>query len=231
MSKHVVISGAASGLGKGLAKQYFKNGYYLHLWDRNSESLQEIKSQFSERVFVYAFDLTNDNDLDLAVQETLKNANRKVDLVIANAGVGGVNPGNSFSREINRKIFEVNSLGAINTLMAFVPNMIETKSGQLVAISSLASLRGLPAGASYSASKGALNNFLESVAMDLKPQGIDCTLILPGFIKTPMIDHDEFPTPFTLSVEDAAKRCFTARWHRWLLPKLNPDVPSTAQIF
>lgn len=257
MPKQVLITGAANGLGLALAKIYFAKGCHLHLWDINQTALEKLKSNFGPKVFIYGFDIADENELKKNVDLTLKNSFGGIDLVIANAGVGGVNPGDHFSEQVNRKIFEVNTLGAINTIMSFIPSMIRAKKGQIVAISSLASLRGLPSGASYSASKAALNNFVESIAMDLAPYQIVTTLILPGFIKTKMLDHDEFPTPFTVTIEKAAKACTSAierkkavylfPWHmkilalfnrilpapvhRWLLPRLNQTKSQKAQIF
>jgi short-subunit dehydrogenase len=86
---------------------------------------------------------------------------------------------------------------------AVLPQMFEQKSGQLVAIASLAGIRGLPFSASYSASKGAMINFFESLRLDLIGSGVDVTIIQPGFIKTPLTSGRENKMPFIMDLEDS----------------------------
>jgi short-subunit dehydrogenase len=92
----------------------------------------------------------------------------------------------------------------VNTLTPFVPGMIARGRGALVGICSLAGLRALPNAASYCASKAAQAAFLESMRLDLGPAGIVVTCVHPGFIRTPMTEHDEFRMPFMLTAERAA---------------------------
>jgi short-subunit dehydrogenase len=125
-------------------------------------------------------------------------------VVIANAGLGGTNPGYAFSREMDERVMAVNYTGMVNTLMPFVPGMIARGRGALVGICSLAGLRALPNAASYCASKAAQAAFLESMRLDLAPSGITVTCVHPGFIRTPMTEHDEFQMPFMVSAEHAA---------------------------
>jgi len=88
--------------------------------------------------------------------------------------------------------------------------MMERKSGHIVGISSLASTRGFPLAASYSATKAAQRNFLESLRVDLKPHGISVTTILPGFFKSKMTEHDEFSLPFLMDLSDVADKSLRA---------------------
>lgn len=204
-----LITGGASGLGKEITLLLVKEGYEVHVWDINSKALQSLKDINCD-INIYQVDLSDPQQITHAKKLVLKNSPSGIGLVIANAGIGAVNPGTSYSSAINEKVMMINSLGAMNTLTAFLPEMIKNNSGHLVAISSLASLRGVPAGASYSASKAALNNFIESLALDLKRNNIHTTTILPGFIKTPMVEHSEFPTPFCIPVNVAAQKCLSA---------------------
>jgi short-subunit dehydrogenase len=104
----------------------------------------------------------------------------------------------------------VNYHGMVNTLMPFVPGMLTRGHGALAGICSLASLRGLPNAGSYCASKAAQMTLLESLRVDLAPRGISVTCIHPGFIRTPMTAHDEFPMPFMVTSEAAAEVCIRA---------------------
>ena len=94
-------------------------------------------------------------------------------------------------------------MGAVNSVHAVLPRMLKKGSGQLVAISSLAGFRGLPKSAAYSASKAGMTAFFESVRLDVKHQGIDVTIIQPGFIKTPLTSGREAKMPFLMELDDA----------------------------
>lgn len=102
-----------------------------------------------------------------------------------------------------KRVIDVNLIGAVNAVAAVVPQMVERKSGQLVAISSLAGFRGLPKSAAYSASKGGMTNFFESVRLDVQKEGVAVTIIQPGFIKTPLTAGRENKMPFLMELEDA----------------------------
>jgi short-subunit dehydrogenase len=89
-------------------------------------------------------------------------------------------------------------------LAATVPQMVERRSGQFVGVASLAGLRGLPTSSVYSATKAAMQAFLEASRIDLAPYGIAVTTINPGFIATPMTERNQFKMPFLMSDERAA---------------------------
>jgi short-subunit dehydrogenase len=93
---------------------------------------------------------------------------------------------------------------------AVIPEMVKRGKGHLVAISSLAAYRGIPKSASYAASKAALSSFFESLRLDLKPKGIDVTIIHPGFIKTPLTAGREARMPFLMEVDYAVKKIIRA---------------------
>jgi short-subunit dehydrogenase len=124
--------------------------------------------------------------------------------LIANAGIGGNNKETRELRpEFVRQVIEINLMGAVNAVYAVLPRMLERREGQLVAVSSLAGFRGLPKSAAYSASKGAMTNFFESVRLDVQHQGVAVTIIQPGFIKTPLTSGRKNKMPFLMELEDA----------------------------
>ncbi|MBA2737364.1 MAG: SDR family NAD(P)-dependent oxidoreductase, partial [Pyrinomonadaceae bacterium] len=100
-------------------------------------------------------------------------------------------------------VININLLGAINAVSAVLPPMLENKSGQLVAISSLAGFRGLPKSAAYCASKAGMTAFFESVRLDVQSKGVDVTIIQPGFIKTPLTSGRENKMPFLMELDDS----------------------------
>jgi NAD(P)-dependent dehydrogenase (short-subunit alcohol dehydrogenase family) len=127
-----------------------------------------------------------------------------IDILIANAGIGG---NNRETRELRpdavKKVIDINLLGAANSVHAVLPQMLERGGGHLVAISSLAGFRGLPKSAAYSASKAGMTAFFESVRLDVQSRGIDVTIIQPGFIKTPLTSGRENKMPFIMELDDA----------------------------
>ena len=136
--------------------------------------------------------------------QSLRNEFGKIDILIANAGIGGNNEETrNLNAEAVAKVININLLGAVNAVAAVLPQMLENKSGQLVAVSSLAGFRGLPKSAAYSASKAGMTAFFESIRLDVKHKGIDVTIIQPGFIKTPLTSGRKAKMPFLMELDDA----------------------------
>ncbi len=206
--KTVLITGAASGLGRELAKQLCPYAEKLILLDLNKEGLSDTADLCRAKgsyIAIYQADLLQENPLAEVVERE-----NCPDVIIANAGVGGVNPARFFDEGIDSRIMGINYFGVVRTVSPYLKEMAERGSGSIVGISSLASIRGLPGACSYSASKAALNNFLESLRLDLAPYGVKVITVLPGFLETPMANHDEFDMPFKVTVEKSAQQVLKA---------------------
>ena len=104
------------------------------------------------------------------------------------------------------KLIRTNLFGAIYATEGVLPAMLERGQGQIVAISSVAGFQGIPMSAAYSASKGAMTNFFESLRLDLKPRGVAVTVITPGFVQTPLTDKNRHPMPFIMDLEPAVEK-------------------------
>jgi len=202
----IFLTGASSGIGEALALAMAKRGATLGLLARREELLKDLAARCEEsggRARYFAVDVTDENAVEEAA-ESLRKEFGKIDVLIANAGIGG---NNSETRKFNAKavaqVININLLGAVNAVAAVLPQMLENKSGQLVAISSLAGFRGLPKSAAYSASKAGMTAFFESVRLDVRHQGVDVTIIQPGFIKTPLTSGRANKMPFLMELEDA----------------------------
>jgi short-subunit dehydrogenase len=207
-NKNVLVTGAASGLGKELAILLASYSANLVLIDINKEQLKLVHSLCEEHgVTVHSFTI---NLLDQTGLADIKESIGLPDIIIANAGIGGVNPGYHFDQNIDSKIMGLNYHGLVRTIAPFLEDFVLRKSGQICGVSSLASMKGLPGGSSYSASKAAVNNYLESIRMDLRPHNIYVTTVLPGFIKTAMTDHDAFEMPFMQSPTSSARNILKA---------------------
>ena len=204
--KTVFLTGASSGIGEGLAVAMAAKGATLALIARREELLNELKAKCEAAGGVaraYACDVTDTDALHKAADE-FRSEFGHIDIMIANAGVSGNDqPTRDYEPEAVKQVIDINLMGAVNAIHAVVPQMIERKSGQLVAISSLAGIRGLRKSAAYSASKAGMTAFFESVRLDVAEHGIDVTIIQPGFIKTPLTAGRHHKMPFLLDLDDA----------------------------
>lgn len=204
--KTVLLTGASSGIGEALCVALAKKGATIGLVARRKDLLIDLASR-CESVGGKAMVLPSDVVDPIALQsaaDRFREAYGQVDVMIANAGIGGNDPlTRAYDPVSVKKLIDINLLGAVNSIHAVIPQMIERGSGQLVAISSLAGFRGLPKSAAYSASKAGMTAFFESVRLDNAKHGIDVTIIHPGFIKTPLTSGRSNKMPFILELDDA----------------------------
>lgn len=203
--KVVFLTGASSGIGEALALDLAKRGAVLGLLARRRELLEEIAAKCERhggRARVFACDVADERAVADAADSLFEEFGH-VDIVVCNAGIGAPKNGKELRPEDVRRVFEINFMGAVNAVSAVLPRMVARGSGHLVAISSLAGFRGLPRSASYSASKGAMTNFFESLRLDLIGTGVDVTVIQPGFILTPLTANRRNRLPFLMKLDDA----------------------------
>lgn len=233
-----LVTGASSGIGWELARQLALQDWRVALVARRRDRLEELGRQIAatggQTLVVPA---------DVGQREQAEQAYRLVreqlgmpDLVIANAGVGRptrVMP--VVNLEDVEEMIRTNLLGVIYTLSAAIPDMLARRHGHLVAISSLAGYRGLPGESAYCASKAAVNVYLDGLRIHLRGTGVRVTTVCPGFIKTPMTEHNTFYMPGLLDAPEAARRILRAirrgrkvynfPWHVHLMVKLSRWVP------
>jgi len=207
--QRIVITGATSGIGRELAVQYALEGApTLGLIGRREYQLEEVAGACRDRgaaVHTYAIDV-RDGEAVRAMAERFVAEAGGVDLVIANAGVGGDDRLEEGDPSRATWIIDVNVNGVINTIVPFVPAMKRQGSGQVVAVASVAGFRALPLRTTYSASKIAVRTLMEGYGLTLGKHGITCTAINPGFIKSELTENNEFPMPFLLDTAPAAER-------------------------
>lgn len=192
---HVLITGASSGIGKQLALDYAADGWKVTACGRDLQKLEAL-TRLHSNIETLSFDMT---DLALTRQAM---AWVQADLVILNAGTceyldNGVVDAESVTRVIN-----TNLIGPVNCLDAILPGM--AAGSRVALVGSTASLVPLPRAEAYGASKAALAYFARSLALDLGPRNIHVSTVLPGFVKTPLTDRNDFPMPMMISVEQAS---------------------------
>jgi short-subunit dehydrogenase len=211
-NKTVLITGASSGIGRGLAVEIAARGGRLGLVARRVEVLDEIVTEIRTQngtAIAVGADVRDANALKQAADRVRAELG-PIDVLIANAGIGVTDHAANLDPEKVAEVINVNVLGAVNSVAAVLPEMVERRSGQLVAIASLAGYRGLAKSAAYCASKAALSSFFESLRIDLRHTGVSVTIIYPGFIKTPFTSGRLAKMPYLMELDDGVNKILTA---------------------
>lgn len=206
------VTGASSGIGRALAIGLAREGWAVGLSARREERLREVAQEIRTaggRAAVLPCDVTVRDEVHGAARRCRVELG-PVDLLVANAGVSGMTRPESLDAEEVEWMLRVNFLGAVFAVEAVLPGMRSRRRGRLVAVSSLAGYGGLPMTAAYSASKAALTNFFESLRIDLGKEGLDVTVVAPGYVRTPMTEGRAHALPFLVDVDDAAERILRA---------------------
>ena len=209
MTFTTLITGASSGLGAEMARQFAALGHDLALTARRTDRLDALEAEIlaahpNRRVETYALDVTDDAAVD-AVFARAKGDFGHLDRVIVNAGLGKGAPYGKGSHYANRETLETNVLGAAAQTEAALAIFREQKAGHLVLVSSVTALRGMPKSmTTYGASKAFLSSLGEGIRSVMlgKPElDIDVTVLLPGYIRTPMNEKVEQKTKFMADLD------------------------------
>lgn len=205
----VFITGASSGIGAALAREYAAQGATLGLVARRGDVLAALVATLPnpERHAVYALDVTDHAALRAAAHDFIARAGG-ADIVIANAGVShGTLTEHPEDQAVFDAILSTNVSATFATFSPFIETMkTQATQRRLVGIASVAGVRGLPGAGAYSASKAAVVCYCESLRLELKPYGIDVVTIAPGYIATPMTQKNAYPMPFLMPAERFAAK-------------------------
>lgn len=202
-----LITGASSGLGRGLALWFARRGVKVYAAARRTENLEALAQEArAEQAHIepVALDIAQADTVLTRVRE-LDDACGGLDLIVANAGYGQETSGKRLKWETVKQTIDVNVTGTVATLSAVLPRMVERQRGHVVGVASLAAFRGLPRNAAYSASKAFLHVFMESLRVDLQGTGVQVSCLYPGFVKSEMTVNNKHPMPFLLETEAAVK--------------------------
>ena len=205
--RHILITGASTGLGRAMALEFAARGANLGLIARRQahlETLQADVEALGAKASYVAVDVVDKEAMFLAAK-TLEDVLGPVYGLVANAGIAGNTKRGLLNIENANRCIDVNVKGVINSIGAVQEGMIERNEGFFSVVSSLAAYRGLPTSGPYSASKAAVSTLMESLRVDHYRSKITCTAIHPGFVKTPLTDAVSHPTPFMISAEKAAR--------------------------
>lgn len=231
----VFITGASSGIGCALAREYAMQGATLGLVARREEVLQGLALSLPTQTAIYPLDVRDEHALAQAAAAFIA-AFGAPDIVIANAGVSsGTMTANARDNANFKAVLDINVLGMVYTFQPFIAAMQAKGGGQLVGIASVAGIRGLPGAGAYSASKAAAINYLESLRTEMQHANIAVTTIAPGYIRTPMTDINPYAMPFLMEADVAAakfvkaiakrKRFVVIPWQMGVVAKLLKILP------
>ena len=206
------ITGAGKGIGKAVALEYATHGWTVAVSARTASDLDAVASQASAaglegKVISYPLDVTS-HDSVKATFKAIEAEQGSIDQIIFNAGTHSPTPLGEFSVAPFRTLMEVNYMGSVNGLDAVLPTFIDRRTGHVAIVASVAGYSGLPDAAGYGATKAALINMCESLKTQLDGLGVTISVINPGFVRTPLTDQNNFPMPFLMEPEDAAKAVF-----------------------
>ncbi|MEL7247167.1 MAG: SDR family oxidoreductase [Bacteroidota bacterium] len=212
--KNIIITGASSGLGKGMAEEFTRAGCNLALCARRTEKLVALKEELLQinpgiHIFLRALDVTQAEDVyDVfqAFKADFEGVGEPVDRVIVNAGMGRGSSLGKGHAEANMQTAVTNFCGALSQMEAAMEIFRAQNHGHLVAISSMSAFRGLPRAMTvYAATKAGLKSMAEGLRVDVLNKPITVSTIYPGYIQSEMTDAIKKPPPFMISLDKGSK--------------------------
>ncbi len=193
---HILITGATSGIGKQLAKDYLLADHHVYAVGRDDEALTELQALGAETI-----------DLDLMDREKVIEAFEKidnVDLAICGAGMCEYLDMPNFDSEVFMKVMSVNMGTLSHAIEGVLPKLIASK-GRLVGIGSASAYVPFARAEAYGSSKAAIHYLMKTLQISLAPHDVSVSLVVPGFVETPMTKQNDFPMPFIQTPAQASQ--------------------------
>lgn len=180
--KVVIITGGSSGIGKALAEAFGTNGSKIMITGRKKETLEEAVEELKSKnieVIGLQSDVSKEEDNKRMAEEAIRHFG-KIDILINNAGISMRALFEEVDLDVVKKVMDINFYGVLYATKYCLPSIIENK-GSVIGISSIAGFRGLPGRVGYSASKFALQGFLEVLRTEMLKKGVHVLTACPGF--------------------------------------------------
>ena len=198
------VTGASSGIGRSVALELSRRGYMVAAVARRLPELEALAIESGGRVFAHAVDVT-DRAAMVALVGAIEAAHGPVALAFLNAGTYAADGDGHVDAAAMMRTFAVNVGGTVNCLDPLTDRMVARGFGQIAVNASVAGYGGLPRSVAYGATKAALINMAASLKFALDPLGVTMQVVNPGFVRTPLTDRNDFPMPFLMELDVAAK--------------------------
>ena len=220
--RRVWITGASSGIGRAMALELAARGATVIASARSHNGLTLLAADSgTDRIHPLPLDVT-DRAATLAAARTIHERFGGMDIAVFNAGTCEYVDVRAFDSAPFERVLRTNFLSMVYGIEAALPLLRQSPHPHLVGMSSTVAYGGLPRAEAYGASKAAIKHMLESLRIDLRREDIPVSIICPGFVKTPLTNRNDFPMPFAISAERAA-RCIAdgiaAQKHEIHFPK------------
>ncbi len=204
--KKIIITGASSGIGMSLAKEFYNRGYDLGIMARREAILENFSKELTGKgnVFYQTIDLNDDSTIVNNINSLISKMGG-LDIFVANAGMNGITPVGKDKYPEIKEIITTNLISTILSIDTCVKYFRTQKKGQVVGISSFSAFKAIPGNGAYSGSKAGLSNYLDAIYMELMNKNIKVTTVHPGFIKTALSKNLE-KYPFSIDSDLAAKK-------------------------
>lgn len=195
--KIALVTGAASGIGEAMAKVLARAGAFVYVCDLNAAEGEKVVEEIgAEKAKFLRLNVAEKAECE-EIAEFVLSENRKLDILINNAGIGHVGTILQTSEDDLDKLYNVNVRGVFSLTKAFLPSMIERRYGVIINTSSIGGVTAISDRLAYCTTKFAVIGFTKCVALDHAKQGIRCNAICPGRVETPFVKKriSEYPDP------------------------------------
>jgi short-subunit dehydrogenase len=222
-NKVVIITGSANGLGKALAKEFYRQGCHLALLDIDIDGLQKIKSNIenkTQRITIHKTDISKEKEIEVTLQEIIEQ-HKRIDVLVNNAGISISRPFDQVDLVNYKQLFEINFWGTVYCSKYFLPELKKQPGSRLVNIISDFALMGFPGKTAYSSSKSAIMGFTNSLKTELINTTVTVSLVIPPPLNTELIKSSRhigeikrekevnFIKKNSMHIEKAARRIIT----------------------
>ena len=198
------IIGGGSGIGAAVAQLLAQEGWTVAISGRRADKLAAVAAS-NAAIRSYALDVTAREKVEATVGQVVAELGC-IDLFIFGAAAWQPMDVGDYAFDKFETVFDTNYLGVIRAANPVIAQMDKQGGGHFAVIASVAGYFGLPRSAAYSSTKAGLINLLETMRTELAPRNIKVRMIAPGFVKSELTDKNDFPMPFLMETEDAAKR-------------------------
>jgi 3-hydroxybutyrate dehydrogenase len=187
--KAAIVTGAASGIGHGIARRFVEAGARVGIADLSQEAAEKAARELGEekQVIFLEMDVTKEESVNTGIERTLK-AFGKIDILVSNAGIQIVHPIEEFPFSEWKKLLAVHLDGAFLTSKACIPHMYQQKSGSIIFMGSVHSKEASPLKSAYVTAKHGLLGLARVISKEGGMHGVRANVICPGFVKTPLVE-------------------------------------------